>query len=240
MGASGAKYYAEKLALKVGAERFSTSLSRASLSKPRVHGMKRLLDAVVSAVALAILAVPMAVVAILIRKKLGSPVVFKQMRPGRDGRLFEMYKFRTMTDARDAEGRLLRDGERLTKFGSLLRSTSVDELPELWNVLKGQMSLIGPRPLLTRYSEYFTEEENLRTVVRPGITGWAQVHGRNTASWDERLAHDVWYVKNYSLGLDAKILFLTVQKVFRRQGVVVDPESIMQNLDDERREAKTS
>jgi lipopolysaccharide/colanic/teichoic acid biosynthesis glycosyltransferase len=240
MGASGAKYYAEKLALKVGAERFSTSLSRASLSKPRVHGMKRLLDAVVSAVALAILAVPMAVVAILIRKKLGSPVVFKQMRPGRDGRLFEMYKFRTMTDARDAEGRLLRDGERLTKFGSLLRSTSVDELPELWNVLKGQMSLIGPRPLLTRYSEYFTEEENLRTVVRPGITGWAQVHGRNTASWDERLAHDVWYVKNYSLGLDAKILFLTIQKVFRRQGVVVDPESIMKNLDDERREAKTS
>lgn len=239
MGASGAKFYAEKLALKVGAESFGRSLFIASLSKPRILAVKRLLDVVISALALIALAIPMGVVAVLIRKKLGLPVVFRQMRPGRYGELFEMYKFRTMTDERDATGKLLPDSERLTKFGALLRSTSIDELPELWNVLKGQMSLVGPRPLLTRYSEYFTEEERLRTVMRPGITGWAQVHGRNTSSWDERLALDVRYVKTYSLSLDAKILFLTVFKVFRRQGVVVDPESIMQNLDDERRDART-
>ncbi|MDE8668154.1 sugar transferase [Pseudarthrobacter sp. H3Y2-7] len=240
LGVSGARYYAENLALKVGAERFSRSLFIASLSKPRVLGVKRLLDVVFSALALATLAVPMGVVAVLIRKKLGSPVFFRQIRPGRDGKLFEMYKFRTMTDARDVHGRLLPDSDRLTRFGSLLRITSFDELPELWNVLKGQMSLVGPRPLLTRYSEYFTEEESLRTVVRPGITGWAQVNGRNTSSWSDRLAHDVRYVKSYSLGFDAKILILTALKVFRRQGVVVDPESIMQNLDDERRGAKTT
>lgn len=235
MGASGAKYYSEELALEVGARRFSRALSIASLSKPRVLGLKRVADVVVSALALAALAAPMGVVAILIRRKLGSPVVFRQMRPGRDGELFEMYKFRTMTEERAADGDLLPDADRLTRFGSLLRSTSIDELPELWNVLKGDMSLVGPRPLLARYSEYFTEEERLRSLVRPGITGWAQINGRNTASWDDRLAHDVWYVKFCSLRLDAKILFLTAAKVFRRHGVVVDPESIMQNLDDERR-----
>lgn len=235
MGAAAAKYYSEELALKVGARRFSRALSVASLSKPRVFGPKRAVDVVISALALAALAAPMCVVGILIRKKLGSPVVFRQMRPGRDGELFEMYKFRTMTDERDLDGNLLPDAQRLTKFGSLLRSTSIDELPELWNVLKGDMSLVGPRPLLPRYSKYFTEEESLRSLVRPGITGWAQIKGRNTASWDDRLAHDVYYVKSCSLRLDAKILLLTAAKVFRRHGVVVDPESIMQNLDDERR-----
>ncbi|UKA68895.1 sugar transferase [Arthrobacter sp. FW306-05-C] len=198
-------------------------------------GPKRVVDVVISALALAALAGPMSVVGILIRKKLGSPVVFRQMRPGRDGELFEMYKFRTMTDERDLDGNLLPDAQRQTKFGSLLRSTSIDELPELWNVLKGDMSLVGPRPLLPRYSKYFTEEESLRSLVRPGITGWAQIKGRNTASWDDRLSNDVYYVKSCSLRLDAKILLLTAAKVFRRQGVVIDPESIMQNLDDERR-----
>lgn len=240
MGSSGAKYYAEKLALRVGAERFSESLSIARLSKPWALGVKRSLDAAASAAFLTILCLPIAAVGILIQRKLGSPIFFKQMRPGRDGALFEMYKFRTMTDAKDADGRLLSDGQRLTKFGALLRSTSIDELPSLWNVLKGQMSFVGPRPLLPRYSEYFTAEEGLRAVMLPGITGWAQIQGRNTASWDERLAHDVWYVRNYSLGLDVKIVLSTVLKVFRQQGVVVDPESTMQNLDDERRGARTS
>lgn len=235
MGVSGAKYYSEKLALEVGARRFSRALFIASLSKPRLFGLKRLIDVAISALALAALVAPMGVVGILIRIKLGSPVVFRQVRPGRDGELFEMYKFRTMTEETDAGGALLPDAVRLTRFGSLLRSASIDELPELWNVLKGDMSLVGPRPLLPRYSEYFTEEERLRSLVRPGITGWAQIHGRNTASWDERLAHDVWYVKSCSLRLDAKILFLTVARVLRRHGVVVDPESMMQNLDDERR-----
>ncbi|WP_426987622.1 sugar transferase [Pseudarthrobacter sp. Y6] len=238
MGSSGAMYYAEKLALRVGAERFSMALSIASLSRPWTLAGKRVFDASVSAALLAVFCVPMAAIGMLIRMRLGSPVVFRQLRPGRDGKLFEMYKFRTMTDARDTEGNVLPDAERLTKIGSFLRSTSIDELPELWNVLKGQMSLVGPRPLLTRYSEFFTAEESVRTVMRPGITGWAQIHGRNIASWDARLAHDAWYVRNYSFCLDVKIMFLTVLKVFRRQGVVVDPESIMQNLDDERRGAK--
>lgn len=235
MGAAGARYYSDELALTVGARRFSRALSIASLSKPRALGLKRVADVLISAIALAALAAPMGVLGILVRKKLGSPVIFRQMRPGRDGELFAMYKFRTMTEERDASGDLLPDADRLTRFGSLLRSTSIDELPELWNVLKGDMSLVGPRPLLARYSEYFTDEERLRFLVRPGITGWAQIHGRNTASWDDRLADDVWYVKSYSLRLDAKILFLTAAKVLRRQGVVVDPESVMQNLDDERR-----
>jgi len=151
-----------------------------------------------------------------------------------DGEPFNMFKFRTMNDIRDGDGDLLPDGERLTRFGRWMRSSSIDELPELWNVLRGDMSLVGPRPLLLRYTKYFTDEESLRLDVKPGVTGWAQINGRNTAAWDERLAFDVWYVRNLSICLDFKILLHTSARVFRRQGVVVDPESLMLNLDDER------
>ena len=177
----------------------------------------------------------MAILAILIRRKLGSPIIFRQTRPGRHGQPFEMFKFRSMTDARDENGTLLPDNQRITLLGSRLRLSSLDELPELWNVIRGHMSVVGPRPLLTRYTKYFTDEERLRLLVRPGITGWAQVNGRNTASWSERLAKDVWYVRNRSLRLDSRIVLMTLTRVFRRSDVIVDPESVMQNLDDERR-----
>jgi lipopolysaccharide/colanic/teichoic acid biosynthesis glycosyltransferase len=171
----------------------------------------------------------------LVRSKLGSPVFFRQTRPGLYGRPFEMVKFRTMTDARGADGELLPDAERLTSLGRLLRSTSLDELPELWNVLKGDMSIVGPRPLLTQYLPYYTEYERVRFLVRPGITGWAQINGRNLARWDKRLSLDVWYVTNQSLVLDTKIIAGTLIKVFKRDGVAVDPSAVMLNLDDERR-----
>jgi lipopolysaccharide/colanic/teichoic acid biosynthesis glycosyltransferase len=140
-----------------------------------------------------------------------------------------------MTDAKDSAGQLLPDSERLTRFGSFLRRSSLDELPELWNVLRGEMSLVGPRPLLIRYTPFFTEAERVRFIVRPGITGWAQVNGRNSASWDERLAYDVWYVHNVSFRVDLTILILTFVRVLRKQGVVVDPSSQMLNLDEERK-----
>lgn len=201
----------------------------------RSNPTKRSLDVLVSLTALLVSGVPLLVLAAVVRARLGSPVIFQQQRPGLAGRPFTMYKFRTMTDERGPDGELLPDGVRLTPFGRFLRSTSLDELPGLFNVLRGDMSLVGPRPLLTRYTPYFTEEERQRLNVRPGITGWAQVNGRNTASWDDRLAMDVWYVQNQSLTLDLKILWMTVQRVLGRSGVVVDAESIMQNLDDERR-----
>lgn len=174
--------------------------------------------------------------ALLVRLKLGTPVLFRQQRPGLHGRPFIMVKFRTMTDARDAHGQLLSDAQRLTAFGKFLRATSLDELPELWNVFKGEMSLVGPRPLLEKYMPYYTSEENTRHTVRPGITGWAQVQGRNNVPWDTRLGYDVWYVKNLSLKLDVQIIFLTALKVIRRQDVQTDPRSIMRDLDEERRE----
>jgi lipopolysaccharide/colanic/teichoic acid biosynthesis glycosyltransferase len=240
MGEAGRTYYWKNLSLEVGSSRFADVLRAASHLKPHVLAAKRLADVGASLTALVLLSVPMSVVAVLVKQRLGSPVLFKQVRPGINGTPFEMLKFRTMTDHRDARGQLLQDRHRLTAFGSFLRATSIDELPALWNVLVGQMSLVGPRPLLMRYTEYFTKEERLRLTVKPGITGWAQVEGRNAASWDTRLALDVRYVRNLSVGRDVRILFLTLARVFRRQGVVVDPESTMLNFDEERRQAGAS
>lgn len=187
-----------------------------------------------AALALLLLALPLLLLVGLIRGKLGRPVFFRQTRPGRGGAPFELVKFRTMTDDRDAAGALLPDAARLTSLGCFLRATSLDELPELWNVLRGDMSLVGPRPLLMRYLPYYSDRENKRHLVRPGLTGWAQLHGRNTVSWDERLALDVWYVENRSMLLDLRILLLTVVLVLKREGVVMDPGAVMQDLDRER------
>lgn len=159
------------------------------------------------------------IVAILVKKKLGSPVIFKQQRPGLNGKIFTMYKFRSMTDAKDKNGKLLSDEERLPKFGKLLRATSLDEIPEFFNVLKGEMSLIGPRPLLVQYLERYNERQARRHEVRPGITGWAQVNGRNTISWEEKFEYDVEYVEKCSFLLDIKIIFLTIKKIFIREGI---------------------
>jgi lipopolysaccharide/colanic/teichoic acid biosynthesis glycosyltransferase len=235
MGLAGQRHYRERMSLSVGARRFGTVLADVSRQKPHVFALKRAFDILGSAVGLVLLSLPMAATAFLVRIRLGSPVLFRQVRPGRHAEPFEMVKFRTMTDTRDEHGRLLPDAKRLTKIGAALRSSSLDELPELWNVLKGQMSLVGPRPLLTRYTPYYTDVEKRRFDVRPGITGWAQVHGRNDVTWDRRLLLDTWYVEHHSMRLDLEILLLTVSRVFRRQGVVVDPESTMLNLDEERR-----
>ena len=181
--------------------------------------MKRLFDVVASACALLLLALPLLVVIWMVRRKLGSPVFFTQMRPGLQGKPFLMVKFRTMTDARGPDGALLPDADRLTPFGRFLRATSLDELPELWNVLKGDMSLVGPRPLLMEYLPLYSPEQARRHAVRPGVTGWAQVNGRNTLSWDDKFKLDVWYVDHRSLWLDLKILWLTVRKVLVREGI---------------------
>ena len=158
-------------------------------------------------------------VAILVKKKLGSPVIFKQERPGLNGKIFIMYKFRSMTDAKDKNGNLLSDAERLPRFGQILRSTSLDEIPEFINVLKGEMSLIGPRPLLVEYLERYNDEQKRRHDVRPGITGWAQVNGRNTISWEQKFKYDVEYVDNVNFLLDIKIVFLTIKKIFIKEGI---------------------
>lgn len=188
---------------------------------------KRLFDIFASFFGLLLLSPIIAIVAWKIRKNLGSPVLFKQVRPGKDGKPFQMVKFRTMRDAVDAEGNPLPDSERLTPFGNWLRSTSLDELPELWNVLKGDMSLVGPRPLLMEYLPLYNAEQYRRHEVRPGVTGWAQVNGRNSLSWDEKFKLDVWYVDNRSLWLDIKILFLTVKKVLVRDGISAEGEATM-------------
>lgn len=239
-GDAGRTYYWRHMSLDIGSRRFAEIFHRVAVAGRRSDPAARAVDIAASCGALVLLAGPMALVWILVRVKLGQPAVFSQTRPGRYGQPFTMYKFRTMTDARGKEGELLPDAARLTSFGKSLRSTSLDELPELFNVLKGDMALVGPRPLLMRYTPFFTEEERLRLSVRPGITGWAQVHGRNTVSWSERLALDVWYVRHRSLRLNAKIIGKTVAKVFRRDGLVVDPESVMKNLDDERRDSGSS
>ena len=184
--------------------------------------MKRLLDILLSLTILVVLSPLLLVLYILVRSKLGSPIFFKQERPGLHEKIFTMYKFRTMTDKRDAEGKLLPDKDRLTKFGKLLRATSLDELPEFFNILKGDMSFIGPRPLLVSYLPYYTETEALRHTVRPGLTGLAQVSGRNFLDWDRRLAKDVEYVKGLSFQMDLKVLFLTVKVVFDRSDVAED------------------
>lgn len=186
--------------------------------------MKRLFDILVSFFALVILFPFIFVIAWNIRNKLGSPILFKQNRPGKDGQPFQMSKFRTMLDASDVYGNPLPDEQRMTPFGSFLRSSSLDELPGLWNVLKGDMSLVGPRPLLVEYLSLYSKEQARRHEVRPGITGWAQVNGRNTISWEEKFELDVWYVDNQSFWLDIKILFLTVKKVFIRDGISAEGE----------------
>jgi len=192
--------------------------------------IKRLLDIVISGVALIVLSPVYLILAILIRVKLGSPVIFHQERPGKDEKIFTLCKFRTMTDERDENGNLLPDNVRLTKFGKLLRSTSLDELPELWNIFKGDMSLIGPRPLLVSYLPYYTEEEKLRHTVRPGLTGLAQVSGRNFLDWDNRLKKDVEYVKNLSFLMDLKVIFLTVKVVFVKENVAEDTNFVEGNF----------
>jgi sugar transferase EpsL len=189
--------------------------------------MKRTLDFISAAVALIALSPVLAVIAVTIRWRLGSPVLFRQTRPGLQERPFEMVKFRTMTDERDEEGRLLPDTHRLPAFGRILRSTSLDELPELWNVLKGEMSLVGPRPLLMQYLPLYTPEQARRHEVRPGMTGWAQVNGRNAISWEEKFALDVWYVDNRSLWLDVKIIASTIRKVLKRDGISAGEHATM-------------
>ena len=189
--------------------------------------MKRLFDFLVALLALLLLALPLLVLALLVRRKLGSPVLFRQVRPGLHGQPFEMVKFRTMTDARGADGALLPDAVRLTPFGRFLRASSLDELPELWNVLKGEMSLVGPRPLLMEYLPLYSAEQYRRHEVRPGVTGWAQVNGRNAISWEEKFKLDVWYVEQQSLALDIKILWLTVKKVLLRDGISAAGEATM-------------
>ena len=192
--------------------------------------MKRLLDIVISGVALLILSPVYLILAILIRTKLGSPVIFHQARPGKDDKIFTLCKFRTMTDERDESGRLLPDNKRLTKFGKILRATSLDELPELWNIFKGDMSLIGPRPLLVSYLPYYTEEEKLRHSVRPGLTGLAQVSGRNYLDWDNRLKKDIEYVKNLSFLMDLKVIFLTVKVILVKENVAEDTNFVEGNF----------
>lgn len=189
--------------------------------------MKRLFDLVIAIFALVVLFPVIAVTTALVWTRLGKPVVFRQVRPGLQGRPFLMIKFRTMTDERDAAGNLLPDEVRLTPFGRFLRSSSLDELPELWNVIKGDMSLVGPRPLLMEYLTVYSAEQARRHEVRPGITGWAQVNGRNALSWEEKFALDVWYVDNRSFWLDIKILILTIQKVIRRDGISAAGEATM-------------
>lgn len=189
--------------------------------------IKRLIDILAAIFGLLLLAPLFFVVAFLIRVRMGAPVIFSQTRPGLNGVSFRMVKFRTMLDAVDAHGNPLPDDQRMTRLGSLLRSASLDELPELWNVLKGDMSLVGPRPLLMEYLPLYSPEQARRHDVRPGITGWAQVNGRNALSWDEKFKLDVWYVDNQSLWLDIKILFLTVKKVLIREGISADGEATM-------------
>ena len=185
------------------------------------------MDILMASAALMLLAPPLLLLSVLVRISFGSPVLFRQVRPGLHGRPFMVVKFRTMTDERGADGELLPDAQRLTAFGRFLRATSLDELPELWNVLRGEMSLVGPRPLLMEYLPLYSPEQARRHEVRPGITGWAQVNGRNALSWEERFKLDVWYVDHRSLGLDLRILWLTLRKVIVREGINAKGEATM-------------
>ena len=181
--------------------------------------IKRLLDILLSGLALALLSPVLLVTAILVGTKLGSPVIFCQQRPGKNEKIFKLYKFRSMTDQRDEKGELLPDEVRLTKFGKLLRASSLDELPELWNILRGDMSIVGPRPLLVKYLPLYNEEQKHRHDVRPGLTGWAQANGRNAITWEEKFQLDVWYVEHLCFWVDVKTVFLTVKNVLRREGI---------------------
>ena len=189
--------------------------------------MKRIVDILGAGLGLLLLSPVLAIVAYKIRRDMGSPVLFRQTRPGLHGKPFQMIKFRTMRNATDAEGKPLPDAERLTKLGQFLRASSLDELPELWNVLKGEMSLVGPRPLLMEYLPLYSEEQARRHEVRPGVSGWAQVNGRNAISWDEKFALDVWYVDNRSFLLDLKVIWLTIRKVIKRDGISAAGDATM-------------
>lgn len=184
--------------------------------------IKRLLDIIISAIILVIFSWFYIILAILVRVKLGSPVLFKQPRPGKNEKIFNMYKFRTMTDEKDENGNLLPDEVRLTAFGKKLRSTSLDELPEFLNILKGDMSFIGPRPLLVKYLPYYNERERLRHSIRPGLTGYAQAHGRNAISWEQKFEYDIWYVEHLSFVLDIKVIIDTIKTVLSHDGVVLN------------------
>lgn len=190
--------------------------------------IKRLLDIVLSGAALVILSPVLLITAVLVRIKLGSPVIFTQERPGKDEKVFKLHKFRSMTDARDENGNLLPDKDRLTGFGKKLRSLSIDGLPELWDIFRGKMSIVGPRPLLVKYLPLYNEEQRHRHDVRPGLTGWAQVHGRNLTSWEERFEYDVEYVNNISFALDVKIIIMTIRCVLGREGINADGSATME------------
>lgn len=194
------------------------------------HFFKRLIDFILSLIALIVLSPILLIVAILVRTKLGSPIIFKQERPGLNEKIFTLYKFRTMTDAKDEQGNLLPDEIRLTKFGKLLRSTSLDELPELFNILKGDMAIVGPRPLLVRYLPLYNEHQKHRHDVRPGFTGWAQCNGRNAISWEEKFDLDVYYTKHVSLLLDIKIILKTVKVVLFREGISSETSATMEEF----------
>lgn len=190
--------------------------------------VKRLLDIALSGLAMLVLSPLLLVTAILVRVKLGSPVIFCQERPGRNEEIFRLHKFRSMSDARDENGELLPDEMRLTSFGRKLRALSIDELPELWDIFRGKMSIVGPRPLLVEYLPYYTEEERHRHDVRPGLTGWAQVHGRNLVSWEERFVYDVEYVDRISFALDVKIVLMTIRCVLAREGISAEGSATME------------
>ncbi len=193
--------------------------------------LKRLLDTVLSLFFILCFCWLYVIIAILVKVKLGSPVLFKQDRPGLNEKIFKMYKFRTMTDKKDSLGNLLPDSERLTSFGKFLRATSLDEIPEFFNILKGDMSLIGPRPLLVRYLERYTKEQSRRHEVRPGISGWAQVNGRNAISWEDKFKYDIEYVDNLSFILDLKIIILTIKKVFKSEGISQKGNATMEEFE---------
>lgn len=201
--------------------------------------LKRFLDIVIATTALTVLSPLYAVVAYKVRKNLGSPVLFRQVRPGLDGKPFEMIKFRTMKDACDADGNPLPDSERLTPFGKMLRATSLDEMPELWNVIKGDMSVVGPRPLLMEYVPLYNEEQAKRHKVRPGMTGYAQVNGRNAISWDEKFQLDTWYVENQSTCLDFKIMFKTVHKVIAKDDINAADDAPMPKFEGSKNDTKS-
>lgn len=192
--------------------------------------IKRILDFTLSLIALICLSPILLITAILVRVKLGSPIIFKQQRPGKDEKIFTLYKFRTMTDKKDEKGNLLPDSDRLTKFGKILRSTSLDELPELVNIIKGDMSIVGPRPLLVEYLELYNEEQKHRHDVRPGLTGLAQVSGRNAISWEEKFKEDIQYIEKVTLFRDAKIILKTVGKVFKREGISQEGNETMERF----------
>lgn len=198
--------------------------------------LKRFFDFICALLALIILSPVILVIAILVRYKLGAPVIFSQERPGLHERLFKLYKFRSMTDEKDEKGELLPDQDRITKFGHFLRKTSLDELPELWNILRGDMSIVGPRPLLVRYLPYYDEYERRRHNVRPGLTGEAQIHGRNALSWSERFKMDVEYTQHVTLVKDIKIIFSTIGKVLKQDDILVGKEHILKDLDVERKQ----